>query len=93
MRIVVDAMGGDYAPQNIIAGVVDAVKEYDVTITLVGIEDQVKAHLAKYTYPKDRIEIVHAPEVVGMEEANLWTMTQLVISGLMAPAPEVEPPK
>lgn len=69
MRIVVDAMGGDYAPQNVIAGVVDAVKEFDVTITLVGIEDQVKAHLAKYTYPKDRIEIVHAPEVVGMEDS------------------------
>jgi glycerol-3-phosphate acyltransferase PlsX len=61
-------MGGDYAPQNVIAGVVDAVKEFDVTITLVGIESQVREHLAKYSYPKEKIEIVHAPEVVGMED-------------------------
>lgn len=69
MRIVVDAMGGDYAPQNIVAGVVEAVKEFDVTITLVGIEDQVKAQLSRYDYPINRIEIVHAPEVVGMEDS------------------------
>ncbi len=68
MRIVVDAMGGDYAPQNIIAGVVDAVKEFDVTITLVGIESQVKAQLDRYSYPKEKIEVVHASEVVGMED-------------------------
>ncbi|MFH0754292.1 MAG: phosphate acyltransferase PlsX [Candidatus Omnitrophota bacterium] len=68
MRIVVDAMGGDFAPQNIIAGVVDAVKEFNVTITLVGIEAQVKSELSKYVYPKEKIEIVHAPEVVGMED-------------------------
>ena len=36
MNIVIDAMGGDYAPENIIAGVVDAIKEYDVKIDLVG---------------------------------------------------------
>ncbi len=69
MRIVVDAMGGDYAPQNIIAGVVDAVKEFDVTVTLVGIEPQVRKHLSGYDYPKDRIEIVHAPEVVDMHDS------------------------
>ncbi|MEI8010869.1 MAG: phosphate--acyl-ACP acyltransferase [Candidatus Omnitrophota bacterium] len=69
MRIVVDAMGGDYAPQNIIAGVVDAVKEFDVTITLVGIEDQLKEQLAKYDYPKNKVEIIHAPEVVGMDDS------------------------
>ena len=68
MKIVVDAMGGDYAPENVIAGVVDAVKEFPVTIILVGIESRIKEHLARYSYPKEQIEIVHAPEVVGMED-------------------------
>ncbi len=68
MRIVVDAMGGDYAPQNVIAGVVEAVKEFNVTIVLVGDEQQVRSHLAKYSYPKEKIEIVHATEVVGMKD-------------------------
>lgn len=68
MKIVVDAMGGDYAPANVVAGVVDAVKELAVTVTLVGIEDRVRAELAKYSYPKERIEIVHASEVVDMDD-------------------------
>ena len=36
MKIVVDAMGGDFAPQNVVAGVVEAVKEYNVSVTLGG---------------------------------------------------------
>lgn len=68
MKIVVDAMGGDHAPQAVVAGVIEALKEFDVHIVLVGVADKVAAELAKYTYDKNRIEIVHAPEVVGMEE-------------------------
>ncbi|MBF0504019.1 MAG: phosphate acyltransferase PlsX [Candidatus Omnitrophica bacterium] len=68
MKIVVDAMGGDYAPQNVIAGVVDAVKEYGVSVTLVGISDTIKAELKKFQYPQSLIEIVHAPEVVAMDD-------------------------
>lgn len=71
MRIVVDAMGGDHAPANVVAGVVEAIKEFPVTITLVGIEDRIKAELSRYSYPKDRIEIVHAPEVVDMDDNPL----------------------
>jgi glycerol-3-phosphate acyltransferase PlsX len=61
-------MGGDYAPENVIAGVVDAVKEFPVTVTLVGIESRIKEQLARYSYPKEQMEIVHASEVVGMED-------------------------
>ncbi|HLF17583.1 MAG TPA: phosphate acyltransferase PlsX [Candidatus Omnitrophota bacterium] len=69
MKIVVDAMGGDHAPQAIVAGVVDAVNESDViNITLVGIEDQVREELKKYKFPQEKIEVIHAPEVVGMNE-------------------------
>lgn len=68
MKIVVDAMGGDYAPQNVVAGVVDAVKEYKVCVTLVGLTDAIEGELKKYAYPKSLIEIVHAPEVVAMDD-------------------------
>ena len=68
LKIVVDAMGGDHAPAAIVAGVVEAVKEFDVTIALIGIQEQVERELAKYQYPKERIELLHAPEVVEMYE-------------------------
>lgn len=68
MKIVVDAMGGDYAPVNVIAGVVDALNEYRVPIALVGIKYQVEAELKKYQYPTELVEIIHAPEVVAMND-------------------------
>ena len=71
MRIVVDAMGGDHAPANIVAGVVAAVKELEVTITLVGVEDRVNAELSKHFYPKGMIEVIHAPQVVDMDDNPL----------------------
>jgi len=68
VNIIVDAMGGDHAPQEIVQGVVYAVKEFDVNITLVGLEPQVRKELAKYDYPKDRIEILHAEETIDMHD-------------------------
>ncbi len=68
MKIIVDAMGGDHAPQAIIAGVVEAIQEFDVFIVLIGLKDQIQKELNQYYYPQDRIEIIHAPEVVGMQD-------------------------
>src|SRR3989338_1276851 len=61
-------MGGDYAPQSIVAGTVEAVKEFKVPVTLVGIESEVRSELQKFEYPQGKIDIVHAPSVVGMNE-------------------------
>ncbi len=74
MKIVVDAMGGDYAPAAIVAGVVDAVEEFDVNVILVGKEDEVKAELSKYNFNKERIDLLHAPDVVGMHEPATITL-------------------
>ena len=68
MKIVIDAMGGDYAPGNVIAGVIEAVKEYQVPVALVGIQAEIEAELKKYKYPLPLIEIIHAPEVVAMND-------------------------
>lgn len=76
MKIVVDAMGGDFAPQNVVAGVVDAVKEYNVCVTLVGLRERIEEELKKYQFPKDLIEIVHAPDVVAMDDAATVVIRQ-----------------
>lgn len=69
-------MGGDYAPENIVAGVVEAIREYNLTVTLIGIEDRVRAELKKHSYPQERIEILHAPEVVEMDDPAIASIRQ-----------------
>lgn len=67
MRIAIDAMGGDYAPEQIVVGAIAAAKEYsDVEILLVGDETQIKAH-APEGLPSN-ITIVHATEVIESED-------------------------
>ncbi|MBU0469197.1 MAG: phosphate acyltransferase PlsX [Candidatus Omnitrophica bacterium] len=68
MKIVVDAMGGDYAPKAIVEGVIDAINEFSVNIVLVGDQEAIEKELANYKYPKDKIEIVHTDEAIGMNE-------------------------
>ncbi len=74
MNIIVDAMGGDYAPEAVVEGVVQAIKEFDVKIALIGIQERVEQELRKYDYPHERIQIVHAPEVVGMHDPATVTI-------------------
>ncbi len=69
MKIVVDAMGGDYAPEVPVQGAVDALKDnQEISIILVGKTEEIKAQLEKYEYDQSRIEIVHAEEVIGFDE-------------------------
>ncbi|MBV8489252.1 MAG: phosphate acyltransferase PlsX [Candidatus Eremiobacteraeota bacterium] len=65
-RIAVDAMGGDHAPEEIVAGAVLAAKESDASIVLVGDEPRVRALLDGA--PMERISVVHAPEAVPMDQ-------------------------
>ncbi len=71
MRIAVDAMGGDYAPENIIEGVGLAVERYPQVerFYLVGDEARVKALADQHRLPASRIEIVHASQVVEMSDS------------------------
>ena len=72
MRISIDAMGGDYAPREIVAGTLQAAEKLQglEKLYLVGDEASIKAELAKHkgTVPAC-IEIVHASEVVDMGES------------------------
>jgi glycerol-3-phosphate acyltransferase PlsX len=68
MRIIVDAMGGDYAPEVVIEGAIAAAREYDTEIILVGDETKVNSLLKKHRYSGSAISVHHAPEVIGMQE-------------------------
>ncbi len=69
VKIAVDAMGGDNAPGEIIRGVLDALADAsDIMVYLVGKEDLIRKELDQQGYHGDRIEIVHAPEVIEMAE-------------------------
>lgn len=68
MPIAVDAMGGDFAPQSAVAGAYLAFKEDGISVLLVGDRPRVEAELRRLEAPPGRIEIVHADEVVGMDE-------------------------
>ena len=66
MRIIVDAMGGDNAPQEIVKGAVRARKELGVDVTLVGREAEVRACLVSEGCTD--LDVVNATEVVTMED-------------------------
>ncbi len=68
-KVALDAMGGDNAPGEIVKGAVDAVvARPDIKVFLVGQQETVKQELAKYTFPAEQIEVVHAEEVIETAE-------------------------
>jgi glycerol-3-phosphate acyltransferase PlsX len=68
MRIALDAMGGDHAPQVTVEGAVWAAREYEVEVALVGQEEALEAELKKHETSGLGLSIVHASEVLGMED-------------------------
>lgn len=70
MRIALDAMGGDFAPDVTIAGALEAVSEYDdIHVILIGDRQKITESLQSWRYPSERISIHHASEVVEMHES------------------------
>ncbi len=74
MKIAVDAMGGDFAPEEIIKGSVLGAKEYGVGIILVGPEERIQVELAKYDTSGLDIEIVHTDEYLVEGEHPAYAM-------------------
>lgn len=70
ITIAVDAMGGDNAPGEIIKGAVLAIQDKkNIKVVLTGDEDVIRKELSEYTYDKERIEVVNAPEIITNCEA------------------------
>lgn len=68
-KIVVDAMGGDFAPRNAILGAIDAVKEDNsIRLLLVGRTDEIKCILSEINADTAYYKIIDAPDVIDMNE-------------------------
>ena len=75
VHVVLDAMGGDNAPSEIVKGALDALAaSKSVKITLCGVESAIMAELEGKDYPKDRLFIVNADEVITTEEAPVMAI-------------------
>ena len=84
MKIAIDAMGGDNAPGEIIAGAVDAVELLDKedSLILVGQEQTIRPLVPQKALDSGKIVIVDAPEVIGMDETPIDSLKKKVKSSI-----------
>jgi glycerol-3-phosphate acyltransferase PlsX len=68
-RITIDAMGGDYAPEEIVKGAVQAVKDLDIEAIVVGLKEPVEKELAKLDTAGLPVSIVEATQSIVEGEA------------------------
>ncbi len=69
IKVALDAMGGDQAPETTVAGAIRAARELPIEIIMVGQRPAVEQSLAHYPKRPANLSIVHAPDVIGMEES------------------------
>lgn len=68
MKIVIDGMGGDNAPQSNVEGAVNAIKEYGINLVITGDKDILEKEFSKYDFDKEKLEIIHTTEVIENED-------------------------
>ncbi|OGC12440.1 phosphate acyltransferase [candidate division WOR-1 bacterium RIFOXYA12_FULL_52_29] len=81
MRIAIDAMGGDFAPSEIVKGAVQASLELPVELILVGKADKINKELSKYK-KRGALSVVNAEEVIANNEAPVSAVKQKKDSSL-----------
>jgi glycerol-3-phosphate acyltransferase PlsX len=69
--VAVDVMGGDYAPEEVVKGAIEATQAFDVKVILVGKQDCIEKILKKYPISDLPIQVHHASEVVNMNDVSL----------------------
>ena len=84
MHIAIDAFGSDNAPSPEVEGAIIAIKEELCDkIYLVGKQDVLSKQLEKYYYPSDKIEIIHASEVIKMSDSPVKVVREKTDSSLV----------
>lgn len=68
MKIVIDGMGGDNAPQSNVEGAVNAIKEYGINLVITGDKDILEKEFSKYDFDKEKLEIIHTTEIIENED-------------------------
>lgn len=69
MWVAVDTMSGDFGPKEIIEGSIDAINEFGYSVVLVGSEETLGELVLQYEYDVAKLKIVHAPEVIDMDDS------------------------
>lgn len=69
MRIILDGMGGDNAPEAIVEGAIEAIKEIGDEIVIIGNEVLITEYIKKFGYDGDKITVVNATEVISNDES------------------------
>ena len=83
LHIALDAMGGDLGPEELVSGAVMAVRDSDIEISLIGDQDRLTAILATHGSSLSRIHLVHASQVVGMDESPFDAIRRKKDSSIM----------
>lgn len=68
MRVIIDVMGGDNAPLEMLKGALDAAGECEAEFVLVGDQDRIARVAEENGFDLSRFELVHAPSVISMED-------------------------
>ncbi|WP_165780030.1 phosphate acyltransferase PlsX [Leptospira meyeri] len=69
MWVAVDAMSGDYGPEGIVEGAVLAVREFGLSVYLVGDEQELLDILLKFDYDTEKVRVIHSTEIIGMNDS------------------------
>ena len=83
MRLILDGMGGDNAPLEIVKGAVEASSKIDHQIVIAGREDEINAELAKYNYDESKIQVVHTSEVIENEDSPVKAIRRKTDSSMV----------
>lgn len=87
MKIAIDAMGGDHAPEQIVKGVNEAVKAFpDLEFTLVGNENEIK----KYLVSSEKVSIIHTEEVIEATDEPVRAVRRKKTASMVLMANEVK---
>lgn len=70
MKIFIDAMGGDFAPQSPVAGTIEALRRFpNLEVVLAGVIPEIEKHLTDCDDVRNRIDLLDAPEVITNDES------------------------
>lgn len=84
MKVVVDAFGGDYAPKEVVLGCIQALqKNPKLNLVLAGDKDKIEQELLANVFTSERLEIMHAPDIVSNNDAPAMAIRQKPTSSIV----------
>lgn len=83
MKIIVDGMGGDHAPAEIVKGCLEAALEFDLKIHITGDGQRLEDELKKLGAPMDRFIITHTSQVITMEDSPVMAIRKKTDSSMV----------